>query len=215
MIEYKQSTVARVPVKILDQAGNPATGVLVGTITLTVIKSDGSVANVSPTSWTEITTGAYLNQGVYSLQIPASATNLTGQFLYAVSSSSNKVYHGALKIVANEEVDTFTRIGLPLTASVSGDIAAVQTKLGIPLTTVSGDIGSVITLTTAIDATTFRNQLLREGRSKIFTGGPDANRQVDYAPDGSTVIQKWDLKDDTGAPSTTNIFERVPVLPIP
>lgn len=60
-----------------------------------------------------------------------------------------------------------------------------------------------------------RIKVVSEGRWKIFTGGGDANRLVLYDTDGTTVLQKWDLKDSAGAASTTNVFERVPVNVIP
>jgi len=56
---------------------------------------------------------------------------------------------------------------------------------------------------------------LMEGRWKIFTTGPDSNKLVLYSNDGSTVLQKWDLKDNLGSPTSVNIFERVPETPIP
>jgi len=57
---------------------------------------------------------------------------------------------------------------------------------------------------------------IAEGRWAMFTSGPDANRLVLYDNDGVTPIQKWDLKDDTGTPTTgPSIFERVPTEPIP
>lgn len=67
----------------------------------------------------------------------------------------------------------------------------------------------------AIKADTQRIKVLKEGRWKIFTSGGDANRLVLYDTDGTTVLQKWDLKDAAGAPTTTSLFERVPVNVIP
>lgn len=60
-----------------------------------------------------------------------------------------------------------------------------------------------------------RASRVNEGHWKIFTTGPDVNRLVLYDSDGTTVIQKWDLKDSTGAASTTEIFERVPTQSVP
>lgn len=51
----------------------------------------------------------------------------------------------------------------------------------------------------------------QEGRWKIFTTGPDANRLVLYDDDEVTVLFKFDLKDSAGAPAVTNVLERVPV----
>lgn len=48
------------------------------------------------------------------------------------------------------------------------------------------------------------------GRWVIFTSGPDANRLVMYADDGVTVLQKFDLKDANGNPSTNAPFSRIP-----
>lgn len=56
---------------------------------------------------------------------------------------------------------------------------------------------------------------IEEGRWKIFTTGPDTNRLVLYEADGTTVLQKWDLKDSAGAGTSTTVFERVPVNPVP
>lgn len=50
-----------------------------------------------------------------------------------------------------------------------------------------------------------------EGRWKIHTSGPDANRLVLYQPDGTTVLAKFDLKNAAGAATTVNPYERVPV----
>jgi hypothetical protein len=61
-----------------------------------------------------------------------------------------------------------------------------------------------------------RLQAFAEGHWKIFTTGPDAFRLVLYDKNGTTAIQKWDLKDFTGNPSVgPSIAERIPVLDIP
>jgi len=50
-----------------------------------------------------------------------------------------------------------------------------------------------------------------QGRWKIFTTGPDANRMVFYEDDGTTVLKKFDLLDSAGSPTTSSPFERDPV----
>lgn len=53
---------------------------------------------------------------------------------------------------------------------------------------------------------------ITEGRWKIHTSGPDANRLVIYDDDGITPIKKFNLFAADGVtPTTTNPFERVPV----
>jgi len=43
---------------------------------------------------------------------------------------------------------------------------------------------------------------------QIHTTGAEANRLVVYDDDGTTVLIRFDLKDGTGAPSTSTVFER-------
>lgn len=52
---------------------------------------------------------------------------------------------------------------------------------------------------------------ISKGKWEIKTSGPDANRLIFYESDGVTVIQKFDLKDSSGAPTSTTIFRREPV----
>lgn len=49
------------------------------------------------------------------------------------------------------------------------------------------------------------------GKWEIKTTGPDANRLIIYDADGTTVLIKYDLFDNVGAPTSTNPFKRVPV----
>lgn len=49
------------------------------------------------------------------------------------------------------------------------------------------------------------------GKWEIKATGPDANRFIVYAPDGVTVLKKYDLEDVLGNPTTTNPFSRTPV----
>jgi hypothetical protein len=128
MIEYKQSVTAKAPVRIVDSSGNPVAGVAFGSVTATAMKSDGTTTAITVTSldWAEITTGAFTSQGFYTMSIAGSVLNTTGLLTYAVASGSNKTYVGAIKVVANEEVDTYGRVGAPAGASISADIASVK-----------------------------------------------------------------------------------------
>lgn len=49
------------------------------------------------------------------------------------------------------------------------------------------------------------------GKWEIKTTGVDANRMILYAEDGVTVLKKFDLFDDSGAPTSVNPFVREPV----
>lgn len=48
------------------------------------------------------------------------------------------------------------------------------------------------------------------GKWQIFSTGPDANRIVLYRADGVTVLARFDLKNLSGNPSITNVFQRIP-----
>lgn len=49
------------------------------------------------------------------------------------------------------------------------------------------------------------------GKWVIVNTGPDANRLVLYRQDGVTIVKKFDLRDLTGNPTISNIFQRLPV----
>ena len=209
MLEYKQGISKFVPVRIFDQGGEPVGGLAFGLVTAAVQKADGSTAVVPVTisDWTEITTGAFSGSGVYALRLPVGALDQPGLLTYAVSTPSNRVHVGAIKVVANEEVDTFTRIGAPVLSSISADIAGVKTDVG----TVNTNVLALQAGQTSILSVVSLLKKYEEGRWKIHITGPDANRLVLYDTDDVTPLLKFDLKDSGGADTFFNPFERVPV----
>lgn len=110
MIEYKQSTQVFAPVRLLDNAGAPQTGKLYTDVTAAIMKSGGAEATLTlgAADFVELTTGAFANSGSYRLRLSTSNTDTTGVFLYVVRCAGALDYVGVVKIVANEEVDTFT-----------------------------------------------------------------------------------------------------------
>jgi len=150
MIEYKQSVAKFVPVRIFDSNGNPVSGLAFGSVTATVQKADNSTQAVSVTGadWQEITTGAFASAGVYALQLSAGNLDQAGVLTYAVATAANKTYIGALKVVANEEVDTYTRIGAPALASVSADIA----NLDADVANVDSDVATLTSNVANVDS---------------------------------------------------------------
>lgn len=209
MIEYKINVSKYVPVQILNSSGVPVAGIAFGSVTAAVVKADGTTATltVTITDWTEVTTGAFSGAGFYLLKLPASAVNQAGMLDYAVASGANKVYIGTIKVVDNEEVDTFSRLGAPVLASHSADVAGVKTDVAGVLTAVSG------VQTTANSSLTILQllQKFEKGRWKIHITGTDVNRLVLYDTDNTTVLLKFDLKDSGGSATFTNPFERLPV----
>ena len=209
MIEYKQSVAAFVPVRIFDQGGTPQGGIPFGSVQAAIQKSDGSTAVVTVTisDWSEITTGAFNGAGVYALKLPASVLNITGYLTYAVATAGNKTYVGAVKVVANEEVDTFSRIGAPVLSSISADIAGVKSDVGTVNTNVLALSAGQTTILSVVNLLKKYDQ----GRWKIHITGGDANRLVLYDTDNTTPLLKFDLKDSGGAATFVNPFERYPV----
>lgn len=49
------------------------------------------------------------------------------------------------------------------------------------------------------------------GKWEVVTSGLDANRLVLYRQDGTTVLVKFDLTDNSGSPTTTAPYKRTPV----
>jgi len=209
MLEYKQSVAAFAPVRIFDAGGTPVGGIGFGGVVATVQKADGSTQTLSLTlsDWSEITTGSFSGAGVYILKLPVSALNQTGLLTYAVSSTANKTYIGAVKVVANEEVDTYGRIGAPVLSTISADIAGVKTDVGTVNTNVLALAAGQTSILTVVN-------LLKKyeiGRWKIHVTGTDANRLVLYDTDNVTALLKFDLKDSGGSATFINPFERLPV----
>lgn len=60
-----------------------------------------------------------------------------------------------------------------------------------------------------------RIRRILEGQWEIHTTGPFANMMSLYAPDGVTVFQRYELYNKDGVASVSDIFKRVPTLPIP
>jgi hypothetical protein len=208
MLEYKQGVARFVPVRIFDHGGNPVGGIAFGSVAAAIQKADGSSSTVTValSDWSEVTTGAFSGAGMYLLRLSAGNLDQQGLLTYAVATTSNKTYIGAIKVVSNEEVDTFSRIGAPVLSSISADIAGVKT-----------DVSTVNTNVLALNAgqTSILNvvNLLKkyeEGRWRIHISGPDANRMVLYDTDKVTPLLKFDLKDSGGAATFINPFERTP-----
>jgi hypothetical protein len=216
MQEFKVGTSPRVGVIFLNPSNFPVGGIPSGSITATVLKADGSAVPLVVTNadWQEISTGAFDSSGTYLLKLPASAMDVPGPLWFAVVSPGTKVFTGAIFVSANLEIDTFTRIGAPVGATISADIAAVKadavtllTDTNTIKTTTSAtalDVTDIKTKTTAINAATF-------GKWQIFTTGIDANRLVMYAADGVTVLKKFDLKDSAGVATSSSPFSRLPL----
>lgn len=132
MIAYKTSTTITVPVVLtVATTGAAHTGVAAGSVSVTVIKSNGTTSSYTPTAgqWTEYSADAYTSSGYYNLVIPDTATDQAGILQYGVSVSGDDKHFGVVYLVANLESETYTRIGAPVGASISADIAGAITSI--------------------------------------------------------------------------------------
>lgn len=206
MLEYKQSIIASVPVRLQDSTGAAKAGVTYGSVTASVYKSDGTsyTLTMSSLNWTEMTTGAFSGSGTYQLKLATFDLNTTGEFLYAVSVSGALTYVGVVKVVANEEVDTYARLGAPAGASLAADVATIW-DVDLALHAISGSAGSTLSAAnTAIQNTWY----FHTSEWQVVATGADANRMVVTMP---SLTLKFDLKDKDGNPTYINPFVRIPV----
>lgn len=209
MIEIKQNTSARVAVRLLSSTGTAVIAIAVGVLTVSVGKSNGTWVNLTGlvgADWVELGAGdaasSLKDSGTYMLTLPSSATNLTGTLIYAVKCSGAETFVGNVKVVANEEADTFANLG-----TVSTNVTGIATDLD----TMSTDLAAV---SAGMVAATGAMETLADiglGKWEIKTSGPDANRLVIYRQDGVTVLKKFDLKDGAGDATFVNPFSRTPV----
>jgi hypothetical protein len=206
-------------------------GVTYDIISVTVVKSNTSEVNYTPASgsFLEHIAGAAVGAGLYQLHVLTTDVDTTGSMLYAVKASGSKPFVGSVKVVANEEYDTYSRIGAPTFASVSNDIALLSSSLRSAIfvtkdyvQTVSSSLHNIvnstnINLTDLITSTSAslgreltRARQFTEGRWKIEATGGDAYKMVFYMLDGVTPLRKFNLKDAVGNPTVNNPFERDP-----
>jgi hypothetical protein len=158
--------------------------------------------------------GAKKHVGV--LNVVAQVENDTYSRIGAPAGASVSADVAALKAVADT---VSTKVGTPAGASVSADVAAVKavadtvntttgtinTKLGTPAgASLSADVAAVKSVADTL-------KQIETGRWKYFKTGPNANKMILYAVDGSTPLFTFSMLDETGTPTSTSPFERVPV----
>ncbi len=112
MLELKKDVQVWVPVRMVDAAGLPITGLTDADILCSVLKSDGTEATqgVGASTWQEATTGALVDTGTYRVRLSAGVVNTPGFLTYAVADFSvpPNVFVGIADVVENLEVDTYT-----------------------------------------------------------------------------------------------------------
>lgn len=120
MLEFKQSTTALFPVRLISSSsGNPSAGIVSSAVTGTAKKADGTVVTLTITgNWTEETNGAFNQSGTYYLSIPGSVLDQVGMFSYAIAVSGCDTYVGIVKVIGAENGD--------IAASLSSSSQTIQ-----------------------------------------------------------------------------------------
>jgi len=211
MLEFKQSTQIRVPVRLLTSFGVPVALVPYTGVTVTIEKADGTTYAFVPTNvqWVEITTGAFLNQGKYDLIIPNTFTDQVGPFSVAVAANTANTFVGLFKIISYESLDVFNEAALAASAtsltSFQSDFDTWKTDWttvrAVKIDTIDTNVTSISTQTTLLLSFT-------RGTWTIFDSGIDSNKMVFYDEVG-VVLAKFNLQDDAGHPVSTNPFTRI------
>ena len=193
-------------IRLFDSAYNPVTGVAQASMTVTLMKPDGSVqaltaaAGTNGFTWTETTTGAFSGKGLYQLVMTSDLFAAEGEYTVACSGGTG----GAVSefSCASAFASTVqTRLGTPANASVSADIAAVQSTASSTLSAASTASSQASAANTA--ATLARKMATNKA---IQTN----NQYVVYDDNGTSPLKTFDTKDSSGNPTNTSVFERVP-----
>lgn len=176
--------------------------------TLTIVRPNGSLHTGSTVTatWDSLAKIWYYDISTGSFE--------AGEWrVYAVTNDANGLPKWAI-YYWGDYVDTIatittvnTRVGAPVGASISADVAAVHSRIGAPVgASISADVASI-----KADAVSMLSDLsdlyqLGAGRWRV-----QGTQLIVYGPDDVTPLLVFDLKDDAGVPSGTRVFERVPV----
>ena len=180
-MEIKQGTIFRVPVKLVDSNGDPVTGTAFSNVTCYLQKQAGASAQktVVEADWLQLDATNF--PGHYDLVLSAANTDTVGFLKYSIAVSGADRFVGVVEIVANVEADTFARLGAPVGASTSADIAAAT-------------------------AIALISRKVATNRSKVDSA---AKTLTLYDDDGTTPLYVFNLKDSAGVATATAIYERV------
>ena len=128
MLEFTKNITQRLPVVLKDTSGNPKNAVAFGSVTMSIIKGDGTQLDISvaSASWITPTGTAYASQGYYNVLMDSSSLSVTGTFQYCVLVSGAVPYFGVIKVTDGDTGATYNRLGTPAGASVSADIATTN-----------------------------------------------------------------------------------------
>lgn len=145
MLILKQNIAQTVPVKLIDDDNPPygKGGVAATDLTLYCSKEDGVSypKSVSAANWKEVSS---VNQtGEYRLALSATDLNQTGFFTFTIAAAAVIDYSERIKVDDVVATDIFARLGTPVAASVSADIAEVSSDVKADFADIGGTLGKV------------------------------------------------------------------------
>lgn len=128
MIEYPTNVNALVPIVLRDSSANPYNGAAYNQVSVTVVKANGTVADVSTSAgtWTQITGTAYAAQGYYNFVMPSGALDVTGVMQYCVYVSGAAPYFGVVTVTNGNSSMLWDRLGVPISATIALDIQSIS-----------------------------------------------------------------------------------------
>lgn len=188
-MSYQVSTDIWVPIVLIDSTTrlNPVTGETGSGIAFRWGMLDGlGVFTTLTLSASNLKEKAV---GVYEVKLRGSIENVaTGMLIYAISDAGTGVlpYYNTVEIVSHD----------PETS-----IATLLTRIGVP----ASDLATVLNQA-ALDSEI--NRKIMENGWKIDTA---TNQFIVYDDNQSSPFRTFDLKDSSGTPTSSNVFERVRV----
>lgn len=184
-----------------------------------VLQNSTSPAAIADAVWDEARAGhatsGTFGEGVPVTSIAANAITAAAVATDAVTEIQSGLATAANLATTNTTVNTLnTKLGTPAGASVSADVAVLGTKIGTPagasvsadVAAVKADTGTTLSQVTATASKIADISKVQLGRWKI-----QGTQLILYEDDGTTPFTTFNLLDDTGSPSNTRVFERVPV----
>jgi hypothetical protein len=142
---FKTGVAVRVRIRMYDSTNAIVASLVQANLTGTLLLPDGTTATLSfgsnGDSLTEITTGAFASKGLYEAVIGSARITLPGDYNLAVHVTATPTTHAIVDFTVADQLasDVYARLGAPVGASISADVASVKTSVG----SVTGSVGSV------------------------------------------------------------------------
>jgi len=211
---YKTSAAAIMRVRMFDTDFAPVTGISQGSVTVTLLDTAGSATTLTVTThytWTEVTTGAFSGQGVYVLTLNASLFSTAGEYTVACSGGTGKsvsefAVYSALAADAKSSADTAASNASTAASNASTAASnALDAKNSADTAASNASTAASNASTASTAATLARKMLTNKG---VVSG---SNQYIVYDDDNTTPLKTYNTKDVNGNPSSTSIFQRIPV----